>query len=371
MGNALFSHAEQFKDTKAKIKCAGVGGGGCNAVNHMMAVGIDDVSFVAINTDAQALSGNNAPYLVQVGEETTGGLGVGGDPEIGKKAALESLEKLKAVAADTDLLFITAGMGGGTGTGVAPELARAARDIYGDKILIIGVVTRPFGFEGQVRHKHAEDGINELRKYADSTIVIPNDRLFDIIDPIDPIDPSASTDEAFRKVNEVLLRAVKGIAEVLIKPGEVNIDYNDLKKIMAHAGRALIGVGEASGKNRHIAAVKEAMTSPLLENKGITGAKGFIVSFAAADSIGLMEQSEAMGIIRLSAANDAIIKFGHAYDGSLPAGVLKITVIATGFRDNAVLNCAERRKPFCAAGASAEGRVNPMLIPAYIRNGKK
>ena len=224
--DSLFAQAEQFEGKKAKIKCVGVGGGGGNAINHMMEAGVADVDFIAINTDAQDLRRNKAPHLVQVGEKITKGLGVGGDPMRGKKAAEESLEQLRLIVADTDLLFITAGMGGGTGTGVAPELARVAKETYGDNILVIGVVTRPFNFEGFIRSDQADKGVKELQKYVDSMIIVPNERLFE------NVDAKTTTKKAFKMVDEVLLQAVKGISEVILKPGEMNIDYNDLKKIM-------------------------------------------------------------------------------------------------------------------------------------------
>ncbi len=385
---SLFSQAEQFEGKKAKIKCVGVGGGGGNAINHMMQAGIEEVEFVAINTDAQDLRRNKAPYLVQVGEKTTKGLGVGGDPEKGKKAAKESLETLRLIVADTDLLFITAGMGGGTGTGVAPELARVAKEIYGENILVVGVVTRPFNFEGYVRASQADAGIKEFQKYADSMIIIPNDRLFE------NVDANTSTKQAFKMVDEVLLQAVKGISEIILKPGEMNIDYNDLKKVTLGSGRALIGIGQAEGKNRHIEAVKAALNSPLLENTNITGAKGFIVFFSAADEINILEQGEAMNIIRQYSANDSVVMFGHMYDTTLPEGLLKITVIATGFAQDGTPNLTALRssplgqnkalyqEAFRTPAAIKDLKDNNnrqagcssddfMLIPAYIRRKKE
>ena len=373
--DALFSQAEQFEGKKAKIKCVGVGGGGGNAVNHMMAAGVEDVDFIAINTDAQDLRRNKAPYLVQVGERTTKGLGVGGDPIRGKRAAEESLDQLRLIVADTDLLFITAGMGGGTGTGVAPELARVAKETYGDNILVIGVVTRPFGFEGFIRADQADKGIKELQKYVDSMVIVSNDRLFE------NIDAKTTTKTAFKMVDEILLQAVKGISEVILKPGEMNIDYNDLKKIMLSSGRSLIGIGAAQGHKRHLAAIKDALSSPLLENADITGAKGFIVFFTAADEINLLEQGEVMNIIRQHASNDSIVMFGHMYDKSLEPGCLKVTVIATGFAKEGAPKLTTLRhprplpRPQQTAPAGNENRLDAntdfMLIPAYIRRKKE
>ena len=329
MNRDLFMPAASFETKKAKIKVIGVGGGGGNAINHMVNSGLKDVDFIAVNTDAQDLRRNQAPYLVQVGEKITKGLGVGGDPEKGKRAAEESKEKLKLIIGQCDLLFITAGMGGGTGTGVAPYLAKLAKDLYGDDLLVVGVVTRPFNFEGYVREKQADEGIKEMAKYVDSMIIVPNEKLFA------NIDPETSSRDAFKMVDEVLLQAVKGISEVITQPGEVNIDFNDIRKVMCHSHKSLIGIGEASGPERHLQAVKKAISSPLLENADIRGAKGFIVHFSAEENLTLLEQGEVMNLIRQYASNDSIIMFGYTYDSSL-AGTFKVTVIATGFSSDKV-----------------------------------
>ena len=376
----LFLPASSFETKKAKIKVVGVGGGGGNAINHMVASGLKDVDFIAVNTDAQDLRRNQAPYLVQVGEKITKGLGVGGDPERGKRAAEESKEKLKLIIGECDLLFITAGMGGGTGTGVAPYLAKLAKEIYGDELLVLGVVTRPFSFEGYVREKQADEGIEEMSKYVDSMIIVPNDKLFA------NVDAKTSSRDAFQMVDEVLLQAVKGIAEVITQPGEVNIDFNDVRKVMCHSQKSLIGIGEASGPGRHLQAVKKAISSPLLENADIRGAKGFIVHFSAEENLTLLEQGEVMNLIRQYASNDSIIMFGYTYDSSL-AGAFKVTVIATGINPEKVTILTGRR-PLPAVGSSP---VKPagndifssfeekpqnaepedeMLIPAFLRRKK-
>ncbi len=326
--DSIFNNVSQFEGKKAKIKCVGVGGGGGNAINRMVSSGIKDVTFVAVNTDAQDLMRNRALCRMQVGEKLTKGLGVGGDPKKGKEAALESSEALKLLVRDTDLLFITAGMGGGTGTGVAPEIARIAKEDYGENILVIGVVTRPFKNEGRVKSQIAYDGLKHLREYADCVIVVPNDKI------CENIDKETSMNDAFKLADEVLLQAVKGISEVVLKPGEINIDYNDLKKIMLKSGQALIGIGSAKGKDRHIEAVKKAMHSPLLENSDITGAKGVILFYSSSERISMFEQQEAANIINEAATNSAFIKFGYMHDPTLPKGELRITVIATGFQDN-------------------------------------
>ncbi|MBO7190692.1 MAG: cell division protein FtsZ [Elusimicrobiaceae bacterium] len=376
----LFLPASSFETKKAKIKVVGVGGGGGNAINHMVASGLKDVDFIAVNTDAQDLRRNQAPYLVQVGEKITKGLGVGGDPERGKRAAEESKEKLKLIIGECDLLFITAGMGGGTGTGVAPYLAKLAKEIYGDELLVLGVVTRPFSFEGYVREKQADEGIEEMSKYVDSMIIVPNDKLFA------NVDAKTSSRDAFQMVDEVLLQAVKGIAEVITQPGEVNIDFNDVRKVMCHSQKSLIGIGEASGPGRHLQAVKKAISSPLLENADIRGAKGFIVHFSAEENLTLLEQGEVMNLIRQYASNDSIIMFGYTYDSSL-AGAFKVTVIATGINPEKATILTGRR-PLPAVGSSP---VKPagndifssfeekpqnaepedeMLIPAFLRRKK-
>ena len=378
----LFMPAGSFESKKAKIKVIGVGGGGGNAINHMVNAGIKDVDFIAVNTDAQDLRRNQAPYLVQVGEKITKGLGVGGDPEKGKKAAEESKEKLKLIIGQCDLLFITAGMGGGTGTGVAPYLAKLAKEIYGDDLLVVGVVTRPFNFEGYVREKQADEGIKEMQKYVDSMIIVPNEKLFA------NIDPETSSRDAFKMVDEVLLQAVKVISEVITKPGEVNIDFNDIRKVMCHSHKSLIGIGEGSGPGRHLLAVKQAISSPLLENADIRGAKGFIVHFSAEENLTLLEQGEVMNLIRQYASNDSIIMFGHSYDSTLN-GMFKVTVIATGFSAEKA-SVFSARRPLPNAGMPASFSVkkpaaedmftsyepkisepeDAMLIPACLRRKK-
>ena len=382
MTRDLFMPASSFESKKAKIKVIGVGGGGGNAINHMVESGLKDVDFIAVNTDAQDLRRNKARYLVQVGEKITKGLGVGGDPERGKLAAEESAEKLKLIIGECDLLFITAGMGGGTGTGVAPYLAKLAKELYGDDLLVIGVVTRPFNFEGYVREKQADEGIKEMSKHVDSMIIVPNEKLFA------NVDPETSSRDAFKMVDEVLLQAVKGISEVITQPGEVNIDFNDIRKVMCHSQKSLIGVGEASGPERHLQAVRKAIASPLLENADIRGAKGFIVHFSAEENLTLLEQGEVMNLIRQYASNDSIIMFGYTYDSTL-AGTFKVTVIATGFSPEKANVFHMRRtlplqqnssmpvsSPVAADVFSPfeKGRMAPpedeMMIPACLRRKK-
>jgi len=371
--DSIFGTSTQFEGKKAKIKCVGVGGGGGNAINTMMSSGIEDVTFIAVNTDAQDLMRSKAVFRLQVGEKLTKGLGVGGDPVKGREAALESCESLKLLVCDTDLLFITAGMGGGTGTGVAPELARIAKETYGDNILVVGVVTRPFKTEGFPKEKIAQKGLEELRRYADCVIVVPNDKI------CENIDSETSTEEAFKLADQVLVQAVKGISEVILKPGEINIDYNDLKKIMLKSGRAIIGRGRAKGRKRHIEAIEQAISSPLLENSDITGAKGVIVFFSSAEKITMLEQQEAVNIINQTATKRAFIKFGYMHDASIPKGELQITLIATGFQGNVLSNTARfkgksftssfNNMPSSQRSVALSGRFRhlAMLRPSYMR----
>ncbi len=322
---ATFRTLQNLEGKKARIKCVGIGGGGGNAINHMMEAGIADVDFIAVNTDAQDLRRNKAPYLLQVGNKSLKGLGVGGDPALGKQSAEESITELKDLISNTDLLFITAGMGGGTGTGVAPVLARVAKEKYADNILVVAVVTRPFQYEGYIKEERAKKGIEELQQYADCTLIIPNDSIFEIIDKKTP------SPVAYQYIDDVLLKAVKGISEVIIKPGEMNIDYNDLKRIMLHSGCAFIGIGEASGPNRHITALKQALTSPLLENKNITGAKGLLVSFNYSGELAMSEEKDVMNAVRPYISSSALVKIGKTYDENLDKDSLKVVIIATNF----------------------------------------
>jgi cell division protein FtsZ len=311
-----------FQDKEARIKVIGVGGGGGNAVNRMVEADIRMVDFIALNTDAQDLRRNKASNRIQIGESLTKGLGVGGDPARGRQAALESEDLIKEAVADADLIFITAGMGGGTGTGAAPVVAQLAREV--STALVIGVVTRPFEFEGTVRAAQADQGIHDMRKHVDSLLVIPNDRLRDIVNS-----DTAAT-EAYRIADDVLRQAIQGIADVITTAGLINVDFQDVRKIMTKSGEALIGIGQASGEKRHLEAATKAIHSPMLENAVIDGAKGILVSFTSAKNLKLSEIQEAMEYIRKSANPDAFIKFGQADDEAM-GDDLKITVIATGF----------------------------------------
>ncbi|MEW5950818.1 MAG: cell division protein FtsZ [Elusimicrobiota bacterium] len=316
-------------ENEAKIKVIGVGGGGGNAVSFMASEKIKNIEFIAVNTDIQALTKNRAPIKFTIGEKITKGLGVGGDPEKGKAAAQESAEDIAQMVCDADMIFITAGMGGGTGTGAAPEVARIAREKNKD-ILIVGVVTKPFAYEGKAKMEVAEAGIEEMKKYTDSMIVVPNSKISECFPP------EASIDDAFAGPNNVLKYAIKGITDVIYVPGEMNVDFQDIKSIMKNSGNALIGIGRKSGEQRHIKAVEEALRSPLLENSNIEDATGLIVHMSAEKSdFKLLEFEETAGYVRKAISNDNVkIKFGRVYLDTKEEekdGIFAVTVIATGF----------------------------------------
>jgi len=305
----------------AKIKVIGVGGGGGNAISSMVENGaISGVEFIVVNTDSQVLLTNKAGTKIQIGEKITKGLGVGGNPEIGTQAAEESIEKLKELMIDTDMVFITAGMGGGTGTGAAPVIARLAKE---SGALTVGIVTKPFAFEGTRRTVAAEDGIEKLRDAVDTLIVIPNQRLMDVIDR------KMSLMDAFKVVDSVLEQGVGGIAEIITTPGLVNVDFADVRAIMSEAGTALLGIGTGVGENRAQMAARAAVSSPLLD-LSIEGARGVLFNIAGGKDLTMYEVDEAAKIISSAADQDANIIFGAVIKEELSDSV-RITVIATGF----------------------------------------
>lgn len=318
----------------AKIKVIGVGGGGGNAVSSMVELGnIQGVEFIAMNTDAQVLLANKAPTKLQVGEKITKGLGVGGSPEVGKQAAEESTEKVKEMLVDTDMVFVTAGMGGGTGTGAAPIVARLAKEAGA---LTVGVVTKPFAFEGTRRMVIAEDGIEALQEEVDTLIVIPNQRLMDVIDK------KMTLVEAFKVADSVLGHAVGGIADIITTPGLINVDFADVKTIMKEAGTALLGIGTGVGENRAQMAARAAISSPLLD-LSIEGARGILFNIAGGSDLTMFEVDEAARIISKEADTDANIIFGAVVKEDLSDQV-RITVIATGF-DETQSRLAQMSKP--------------------------
>jgi len=304
------------------IKVIGVGGGGGNAVKRMMEEGIEGVDFVVINTDAQVLANMNVPVKVQIGEKLTKGLGAGGRPEIGEQAALEDEPKIREVLEGSDMVFITAGMGGGTGTGAAPIVAKIAKDMG---ILTVGVVTKPFDFEGRRKMKYAEEGIKRLREFVDTLMVVPNQKLITVAPKgINIID-------AFKLADNVLYQAVKGITEVITKPGLINLDFADVKSVMHSGGYALMGTGEADGEDRALTAARKAIDNPLLENVQVEGASRILVNISGGNDLTLDEAHAAAGLIKeRTKRDDTNFFFGVTIDESLE-GSIRVTVIATGF----------------------------------------
>ncbi len=302
------------------IKVVGVGGGGCNAVNRMISEEVTGVQFVGINTDAQALARCEAPVRIRIGDKLTKGLGVGGDPEKGRRAAEESRDELLDAVRGSEMVFITAGMGGGTGTGASPEVADAAREVGA---LTVAVVTKPFTFEGAKRRRQAEEGIAGLRERVDTLIVIPNDRL------LETCGPEVTVEEAFRTADDVLHQGIQGIAELITLPGEINLDFADVRRVMQDAGPALLAIGRASGEDRAAVAARAAVTSPLLDVT-IDGATGVLFNVIGARNLSLHELYAAAQVISEVVAPDAEIIFGTAIDPGLGDEV-KVTVIATGF----------------------------------------
>src|SRR5262252_2417468 len=306
---------------RAKIKVIGVGGGGGNAINTMIESHLDGVDFIAANTDIQALESNQAPMKIALGGALTKGLGAGANPEIGKNAALEDIARLAEVLAGADMVFVTAGMGGGTGTGAAPIIAQVARECGA---LTVGVVTKPFGFEGRKRRRQAEEGIATLQQSVDTLITIPNDRLLSVAGQ------KTTMLDAFRKADEVLLNAVQGISDLITIPGLINVDFADVRTIMKEMGRALMGMGRACGERRAIEAAQQAISSPLLEDVSITGATGILINITGGPDLTLFEVNEASTLIQESAHEEANIIFGSVIDANFTDEV-RITVIATGF----------------------------------------
>jgi len=321
----VFEFDDNGLDQLAKIKVIGVGGGGNNAVNRMISLGLEGVEFIAVNTDAQALLTALAPKRIQIGEKLTRGLGAGARPEIGEKAAQESREEILEALRGSDMVFITAGMGGGTGTGAAPIVAECAREIGA---LTVGVVTRPFTFEGPKRKKNADLGIENLKMNVDTIITIPNDRLLQVVDKKTPMT------KAFSIADDILRQGVKGISDLIAVPGLVNLDFADVKSVMSNAGSALMGIGEASGENAPVDAVKAAIDSPLLETS-IQGARGILLNImGATESLSMIEVNEASTTIQEAAHPEAEIIWGVSVDESL-GDTVTVTVIATRFDDEA------------------------------------
>ena len=306
----------------AKIKVVGIGGGGCNAVNRMIDSGLKGVDFIVANTDLQVLNDSLAPTKLQLGSELTDGLGAGANPEIGREAAIESKEEIEESLKGADMVFVTCGMGGGTGTGASPVVAEIAQELGA---LTVGIVTKPFSFEGKKRMEQAVAGLDELRKHVDTLIVIPNDRLRELIDKSTPML------EAFREVDNILHRGVQSISDLIAITGLVNLDFADVKAVMKDRGNALIGIGVGSGENRAVEAAKQAVSSPLLETS-INGATDAIINVTGGSSLTLFEVEEAAEVIRTAANTDINTIFGAVINENLTDEVI-VTVIATGFEE--------------------------------------
>jgi cell division protein FtsZ len=317
---------DEKAEMSARIKVIGVGGGGGNAVNRMVRVGLDGVEFMVANTDLQALTNNAAPIKLQIGGKLTKGLGAGADPNVGRSAALEDTEKIIQALDGADMVFVTTGLGGGTGTGAAPVIASLASELGA---LTVAVVTKPFKFEGKKRQMQAERGLEALRDCVDTIITIPNDRLLAIIDRTTPLT------DAFATADDVLRQAIQGISDLILVPGLINLDFADVKTIMAGMGMAMMGTGVAEGEDRSLEAARRAISSPLLEGTSVTGARGVIINVTGGPDLSLVEASDASTIIQEAAHEDANIIFGAVVDPALK-GKVKITVIATGFGTAAV-----------------------------------
>ncbi len=335
------------------IKVVGIGGAGCNALNTMIEYGLEGVEFIAANTDLQALERCLATVKIQLGERLTGGRGAGGDPQVGRDAAKESLDLIKDVLHGADMVFITAGLGGGTGTGGAPIVAQVAKEMGA---LTVAIVTKPFRFEGKKRRRQAEEGWQELKGVVDTLITIPNDRLLAITDRDTPLL------EAFKRADEVLYQAAKGISDLIVVPGLINLDFNDVRAVMSEMGMAIMGMGSATGEGRAIEAAQKAISSPLLEDISIHGARGVLINITGGPDMTLHEVSEASELIQQEAHEDANIIFGAVIEGKLE-GEMRVTVIATG------LESAEKvsRRPAPVLG---EEEMQDVDVPAFLRRGR-
>jgi len=339
---------EEAGENRALIRIVGIGGAGCNAVNTMISAGLTGVDFIAANTDAQALRVNLAPTKVQLGGALTKGLGAGADPDTGRRATAESEEEIREYLMGSDMVFVTAGMGGGTGTGGAPVVARIAREIGA---LTVGVVTKPFLFEGKKRMRQAEEGLRQLREHVDTLICIPNQRLLAAASRSQPLL------EAFHKADEVLLQAVRGISDLITVPGLINLDFADVRTIMANMGMAIMGTATASGENRAEEAARHAIASPLLEDISIRGARGVLLNITGSQNLTLHEVNEAATLIQEEADEDANIIFGAVIDGNFEDEI-RITVIATGFGEHELAQA-----PPQTLGAAARGGVVTPIRP--------
>jgi cell division protein FtsZ len=357
---------EESRNSGADLKVIGIGGGGCNAVNTMIQAGLGGVEFIGANTDAQALNACQASLKIQLGARLTRGLGAGANPEIGKNAILEDKDRIREVMSGADMVFITAGLGGGTGTGGAPILASIAKDLGA---LTVAVVTKPFLFEGRKRQRQAEEGLKELRKCVDTLITIPNQRLLNIAGR------DMSLLETFRKADEVLLHAVRGISDLITVQGLINLDFADVRTVMGEMGMALMGTGIASGENRAVEAAQRAISSPLLEDINITGAQGILINVTGGPDLTLYEVNEAATLVQEEAHEEANIIFGAVIEEKLNEE-MRVTVIATGF--GKAEERAEKIPEIPAAPAERSKTVLPLArketdrdIPTFLRQERR
>ncbi|MGD0022665.1 MAG: cell division protein FtsZ [Smithellaceae bacterium] len=352
----MFELTQVCNENSAKIKVIGIGGGGGNAVNTMISYCLRGVDFINANTDAQALGASSSPIKIQLGMEITKGLGAGSNPEIGRQSALESRDEIRPYLEGSDMIFITAGLGGGTGTGAAPIIAEIAREC---SVLTVAVVTKPFQFEGKKRNIQAEEGIAQLRDSVDTLIVVPNQRLLSLGGR------SLSLLEAFKKADDILYQAVKGISDLILVPGLINLDFADVKNIMSDMGMAIMGTGVAGGENRAIEAAQKAISSPLLEDNTIQGAHGILLNITGGPDMSLYEVNEASSLIQAEAHEDANIIFGTVIDENMKDEI-RITVIATGFDDNVVKKKQSPENVTHLAGFRRED----LATPAFMRREK-
>lgn len=341
-----FATLDSMLQLSASLKVVGVGGGGCTAVESMIKRGLNGVEYIAINTDVQSLNSNQATVKIPIGTKLTKGLGAGADPNVGKKAAEENKEQIQEALKGADMVFVTAGMGGGTGTGAAPVVAEVAKSMGA---LVVAIVTKPFNFEGNTRFRNAEQGIKELRKHVDSLIVIPNDRLLNIIEK------NTNAFSAFDKANDILFEATRGISDIITVKGLINVDFADVRTVMSASGIAVMGVGLTSGENRAVEAAQKAISSPLLEGMSIQGAKSILVNMTGSETMTLFEVSEAMNVINTAVGtNDVNIIFGAVHKEDMK-DFISITVIATGFAQ-------EEAKPNNLISLTPSNSVRPETI---------
>ena len=347
---------DENRNLGAKVKVIGIGGGGNNALNTMISYQLSGVEFIAANTDAQALAANMAPIKLQLGSNLTKGLGAGANPEIGRKAALEDVEKIREALKGADMVFITAGLGGGTGTGGAPVIAEAAREVGA---LTVAIVTKPFHFEGKKRMKQAEEGLANLRMTADALITIPNQRLLSISGK------NMTLIEAFKKADEILYHAAKGISDIIVGQGIINLDFADVRTIMSETGMALMGTGISAGENRSVEAAQKAISSPLLEDISIEGARGLLINITGGENMTLNEINEATTLVQKEAHEEANIIWGMVIDQGMKDEV-RVTVIATGFGKAEEKSLSRSKKVAPISFSVRENRE----IPAFLRRVK-